>query len=556
MSKKRGRAATGRKSAARVRVTSKQHPRAATVTPWTYLVVGIAAFIAFGVLFGWTAGAPLVVAPLLTGVFVALCLRTPLASALVAGGAGLLSAAASATVYAMPALYERAIAAPPNTNNDIPRTLYDIVGTFMSRNPLNSLPQPLGTALLFLFGSIGTGAVAWGAATLVVSYKGDPARLRRGVAAGLVAVLCLSYFYTAISASSDILAFADREPAAGTYAFDGTVYLKTYYNMVHGKDYYTALVDAAAGDTRVMADATTGIRDGKSYGGWLWGPAAMRRPTIFYIWRYLAPGGGSRIIYLAAVFGALAMAVLWWGLVPYLSYRAAFVPIFTMPYVLFMTLSMNVFFPDFWAALLAVCALALIMRRQWLAGAATFLFAAAVRETLGPALAVLAVSLVIVWLRSGRGREWLVRAGFFAVGTALWLGFERIHEALGARFMAVAYRSSFQVLVGTMQTRTLTEKVIGATQYLVFPYGFYQVPGMVTLLLAPLGFWALLASRKDVRLVVVGYMLFWIAFLFVVGATSSYWGQVIMLPSLVGLGGLLMSADRMNRRLEMTEPAG
>ena len=55
------------------------------------------------------------------------------------------------------------------------------------------------------------------------------------------------------------------------------------------------------------------------------------------------------------------------------------------------------------------------------------------------------------------------------------------------------------------------------------------------------------------RLVVVGYMLFWIAFLFTVGATSSYWGQVIMLPSLAGVGGLLAGADRLDKRLEMAE---
>jgi hypothetical protein len=529
-------------------------PVAASATPRTYAVVAVAAFIAFGVLFGWTAGAPLVMAPLLTGVFVGVCLTSPLASALVAGAAGLLSALASAAVYAMPGFYDLAIASPPNTNNDIPMVLYQIVGNLMVRNPLNSLPQPVGVVLLLLFGSLGTGAVAWGCATMLHSRAEDPARLRRRVAAGLVAVLCLSYAHTAVSASEDMMAYAAREPAAGSYAFDATVYLKTYYNMLRGDDYYAALVSAAAGDTRVMADAKTGIRDGKSYGGWLWGPAAMRRPTIFYAWRYLAPGGGAGIIYLAVVLGAITLAVVWWGLTPYLSYRAAFVPILVMPYVLFMTLSMNPLFPDFWAALLASCALALIMRRRWIAAAATFLAAAAIRETLGPALAVISAALLIVWLRNGRGREWLGRAAFFAGGTALWLGFERFHEALGARFMAVPYPSALQVLLSTMQTRTFDMKVVGATQYLVFPYGFYKVPGLATFLLAPLGFWALLASRKDVRLVVVGYTLFWIAFVFIVGATSSYWGQVIMLPSLIGLGGLLMSADRMDRRLEMSEP--
>jgi hypothetical protein len=454
----------------------------------------------------------------------------------------------------MPAFYEHAVAYPSNTNTDIPRMLYGLAGTLMAGNPLNTLPQPMGALLLLLCGSVGTGAAAWGCATIVRSYEGDRVRLRRLIAAGLVAIQCLSYGYTAVTTSSQMMAVVDQEPVEGTYRFDAMTYLKAYYNMLHGQDYYTALVNAAAGDGRVMEDVNTGIRDGKSYGGWLWGPAAMRRPTIFYVWKYLAPGGGSGIIYLGVVLGMVSLAVTWWGLTPYLSYRAAFVPIFVAPYVLFMTLSWNVLFPDFWAALLVACALALIMRRQWVAGALAFVVATAVRESIGPALAVLAASLVIVWLRNGRAREWLARAGYFAGGAAAWLGFERVHEALGARFMAVPYRSSVDILLDLMKTRTFLEKVIRPTQYLVFPYGFYSVPGLGTFLLAPLGFWALLASRKDVRTVVLGYMLFWVAFVFIVGATSSYWGQIVMLPSLVGLAGLLMSADRMDRRLEMAEP--
>lgn len=554
MAKKRSSAGRGGKSPA-VQVPVPKHPGADDVTPWTYLVVGVAAFIAFAWLFGWTAAVPYLVAPLVTGVFVGLCLQSPVGSAAVAGGAGLLSAAASASLFAMPAFYNHAIAAPPNTNSDIPGALWQILGGFMQRNPLNTMPQPTGMLLLLAVGSIGTGIVAWGTATAVRAYKGDQIKLRRWVAAGIVAVTCLGYAYSAVNASAEMITYADKEPAAGTYAFDGVVYLKTFYNMVHGQDYYTALVSAAAGDTRVIADTKTGIKDGKSYGGWLWGPSAMRRPTIFYVWKYLAPGGtGGGIVYLAVMLSTLALAVIWWGLTPFLSYRAAFVPIFVMPYVLLMTLGLNIFFPDYWAALIAACALALLMRRQWIAGAATLLFVALVRETLGPSLAVLAALLVLVWLRNGRGREWLVRAGAFAGAAALWFGFEKVHEAIGARFMAVPYKSSFTFLWEIIQGWSLTQKVTGATQYLVFPYGFYAIPGMVSFLLAPFGFRSVLASRKDVQLVVTGYALFWIVFLFVVGASSSYWGQALMLPSLVGVACLLLGADRMDRRLEMARP--
>ena len=554
MSKKRTSATQGRGRQVATPNPVKQPAGGADVTPWTYAVVGVAAFIAFAMIFGWTAVVPYILAPLVTGVFVALCLQSPAGSAAVAGLAGLVSAAVCAIAYVMPAFYERAIAPPPDTNNDIPGMLWQIVGGFMQNNPLNTMPQPTGMLLLLGCGALGTAAVAWGTATLVRKSKGDQTALRRRVGAGIVAVVCLSYAFSAARASTEMIAYANQEPVVGNYAFDATVYLKTYYNMAHGQDYYTALVSAAAGDTRVIADTATGIRDGKSYGGWLWGPSAARRPTIFYVWKYLAPGGGGSVIYLAIAFSALSLAVIWWGLTPYLSYRAVFVPIFAVPYVMLMTLGLNVFFPDYWAALIALCALALLMRRQWIAGAAALLFAAAVRETIGPSLAVMAVVLVLVWLRCGKGREWLVRAGAFAAAAALWLGFEKVHEAIGTRFMAVPYPSSFDILMGTMQGLTWTKKVTGATQYLVFPYGFYAIPGLVSFLLAPVGYWAALASRKDVQTAVTGYAVYWVVFLSVVGATSSYWGQALMLPSLVGVACLLLSADRLNKRLEMTEP--
>jgi hypothetical protein len=345
-----------------------------------------------------------------------------------------------------------------------------------------------------------------------------------------------------------------KEPVPGTYAYDASVYLKTYYEMLRGKGYYESLVDAASGDKRVMANSAKGIRNGRSYGGWLWGPSAMRRPTIFYFWRWLAPGGADGVVYLAVLVSAVALLVVWWGLVPYLGHRAVFVPVFAMPYVLFMTLGLNIFFPDYWATLVVVCALALIMRQRWIPGAAALLLAAAIRETVGPTLVVLAFAMLVGWLREGRGREWLVRAGAFAGAATAWLTFERVHEILGARFMAVPYPSSASFLLALARTRTLFEKLISPTQYLVFPYGFYKVPGLAFLLAAPLGFRAFLAPNRAVRFTVVSYSLFWIVFLFSLGASSPYWGQAVMLPSVVGVGGLLACADRLDRRLELREP--
>jgi hypothetical protein len=505
------------------------------------------AFLMFAILCGWSGAQSLLVAPLLVGAFVALCLPDGRVAATVAGCAGVLAAGASVLAYAMPALVVRAHPTPSTAD------LFTAVGEIAGRSLLNALPSALGITATLLSGAA-TALVAWGVARAMARSSRDPATIRARLASAVVLALCASYALTAVGGSARFMQTVRKEPVPGAYAYDASVYLKTYYEMLRGNGFYESLVDAASGDKRVIADPATGIRDGKSYGGWLWGPSAIRRPTIFYFWRWLAPWGADGVVYWAVLVSAVALWVVWWGLVPHLGHRAVFVPVFAMPYALFMTLGLNIFFPDYWATLVVVCALALIMRQRWIPGTAALLLAAAIRETVGPTLVVLAFAMLVGWLREGRGREWLVRAGTFVGAAAVWLGFERVHEMLGARFMAVPYPSSPSFLLALARTRTFFDKVISPTQYLMFPYGFYKVPGLAFLIAAPVGFRAFLAPDRAVRFTVVSYSLFWIAFLFALGASSPYWGQAVMLPSIVGVGGLLACADRLDRRLELREP--
>ena len=128
---------------------------------------------------------------------------------------------------------------------------------------------------------------------------------------------------------------------------------------------------------------------------------------------------------------------------------------------------------------------------------------------------------------------------------------ERVHEAAGAPYFAFAYTSSAQMLINLAGTRTFVQKVILPTDYLTYAYGFFKVYGLVWLLLAPVGFWAVLKPEREVRWAMLAFAGFWIVFLFVMGATSSYWGQTIMPPILLGSALLLAGADRLDRTLQM-----
>ncbi len=553
MGKKKGSGAARGKSGAKVQpaYASKPAVKAPASTPaLTLAVVGLAAAVGFILVFGWTAEAALVLAPLFAGAFVAMSVRETLLSAAVGAAAGLLGAAVSAWAYSMETFVLLVNSGPKYANTDIPGMTWNIVAGLIQRNPLNTMGTSAGFAVV-VAGALGTAAVAYGVAWGLAKVR-DRDTAKRVVALLLVAVTVCSFVWAALSMSGEFRAKVDVEPQSGGYAYDATIYLKAYYNMLHGQGYYDALVNAAAGDTRIIEQ--NAVRDGKYYQGWMWGPAAARRPTIFYVWKYLAPGGGGSIVVLAVLLAAGVLGAIYWGLEPYLSHRASFVPAFVAPYLILMTTGYNPFFPDYWATFFLVIALALIMRKKWVAGAAVMFLGAITRETLGPALGVLALVSLVIWLRRQRPKEWLLRGGTFAGLTAAWFAFERLHEAIGMKYMGFEPLSATTLLWATATTRDLSQKVLWATTYLIFPYGFYKIRGIFLAGLAPLGFWAVLAPEKEVRLAVVSYTVFWIVFLFTLGATSSYWGQMIMLPSLMGVACLLVAADRLNRRLELAEP--
>lgn len=515
----------------------------------SHVLMGLAAVLAFVVLFAWSWDLPLLVAVLVAGAFVGMCASGQRAAVITGAFVGLAGSAISVALHTGGVAHGLVSAGASTALGGMP-SLYALLIRLGEHGPA-AVVASMGAVPTLAVGTVATAVVA-GATARAIGGTEKGARARRVIALALVAVVCLSYANTAWNVSGPVVDNADREPSRGQYAYDSIVYLKTYYLMLAGQDYYSALRDAAAGDERIIEDGS--IRDGKyQEPTWMWGPSAMRRPTIFYVWKHLAPRGGGGVVALAVMASTLSLASLAWGLTPYLAHRAALLPALAMPYVLFMTLGRNVFFPDYWGALLSMLALTLVMRHQWIGAAAVLLASAAVRETAGPTLAVVGATLLVVWLRQDRGHEWLVRAGAFAAATALWLGFERLHEALGARYIAFEYPSTSEILLETATSRTLERKIVVPTDYLL-PGGFFPLRGTVLMLLALAGFRAVLASERAVRLTVVTYMGFWVVFLLVIGATSEYWGQTIVFPSVVGAVCLLLAADRLDLGGEMRTP--
>lgn len=545
MSKKNSR----RRGASMKPVTSgKQARTPSPVSTLSYVVAGLGGAVIFMLLYNATAKIPLLLAPLVAGAFVAFVLESPVAAGIVGAAAGLVGAAIGATVSTQAtwvALIQQAKTRWP----DVETNVYAAASNLVKGNPVNSL----GAAVVIVAGMLGTAAFAWGVAAALAQLKDRQmaARTSKILAIVIVVVLCLSFVYTAFSVSADFISgTASKPPQPGAYGYDAVIYLKTYYNMRDGQGYYDALMNAASGDARVTSEKT--VRSGKYYpGGWIWGPAAIRRPTIFYVWKYLAPGGGGAVIGLGVWLSALVLGLSYWGLMPYLGKRSIVGPVVLMPYLLWMSFGFNPFFPDYWAALFVLASIALVLRKQWIAGAVVMFVAAITRETMGPLLGVFALALAVVWVRDRANRKWLVRAAVFAGLAVVWLVLERVHESIGAPYFAFQYTSSAQMLLNLAATRTFVQKVILPTDYMMFAYGFFYVYGLVWLVVAPLGFWAALTPEREVRFSMLVYCGFWALFLVTLGATSSYWGQTIMPVFLLGSAMLLACGDRLDRTLQM-----
>jgi hypothetical protein len=547
MSKKSSRRRAASKKPAAPAQPARTGPKVSTLT---YVVAALGGALVYLLLYCWTAKIALFIAPVVAGAFVAFVLGTEVSSAFVGAIAGMIGSAIGATVSTS-ATFVAIMQQAPTRWPDVTSAVYTIADGLVSANPVNTL----GAGVVVVAGTLGTAACAWAVAAVLGRIREQHRGLTtRVLSTAIVVLVCASFVYTAVSTTSNYGSeTVSKERQPGSYAYDAVVYAQTYYNMLKGQDFYDALLNAGAGDSRVAVDKS--IQNGRvASGGWLWGPAAIRRPTIFYIWKYLAPGGGAAVIGLGIWLAALVLGLSYWALIPYLGKRAIIGPVVLMPYFLWMSFGYNPFFPDYWGGLFALAALLLILRKQWIAGAAVMFLAAVTRETMGPVLGVLAIVLGVIWLRDRKAREWLVRGAVFAALAVAWLVLERVHEAAGAPHFAFAYTSSVQMLINLAGARTFVQKAILPTDYLAYAYGFFKVYGLVWLLLAPLGFWAVLKPEREVRWALLAFVGFWIVFLFVMGATSSYWGQTIMPPMLLGSALLLVGADRLDRTLQLRAP--
>jgi hypothetical protein len=512
-------------------------PTVAT-TVWRFGAIALGAVVAFVLLAGWNLFVPLLTVPLLVGGYVGLSVRRWVPAGAVGAGVGLVGGLIASAVYGLEAASALVQKLPEWFNRDIPFSFYQ--NTFAPI--LQSLHWSDGMGVVWILGAcVLCGGFAAGV-SWAMSRREDTKMLRKLVSWGLVAVLCLCFLVTAEQTSGALRTNVSVEPADYSYKFDAYIYVKTFYLMKQGVDYYPAVVQAASKDGR--PNEGQWVKNGKLTRD-LWPtPEYVRLPFTFQMWSAMGPTA-DWVVRWSEVLSALALAALFAGFWKRLKERALLIPFAMYPLMLAQGATVNVFFPDWWAVLAIVFAIALLAAELPEAAAIVTLFGTIFRFLALPMLAVIEFTALVMLSRKTERRRMAILAGItfacFAVFAVMW----QQHTATALQFIESGTTSGslFSGLVSGFATRDVATRLLAPSAYYMYAYGFGL---FAPVLLFPTGFAGFLIAMRRGRFAQVALSLYvagWFLFLAVVGPSSMYWGQLYTMALVIGTAALLATLD-------------
>jgi hypothetical protein len=485
--------------------------------------------IAFVLLFGWDGLKPIVSAPLIVGAFVGLIAEELGAAGISGAYAGLAGAGVSAIVYRISlfAAYLRRI--NPASKVDIgPYLLKGFVTPLVSASPVNHGLAQIALTLVIATALAAVAAVgaAW-AAGRVASAGG-----KRLLGLALIVSLGACLAWTLFAHSSSFVKAISTDPAPKSYAFDPIINLKTYYLIRGGMNYYDAIITAAAGDQRI-----NDIRNNKWGRDWtIVSPTRVRQPAVFYFWALVGHWSATGILW-ASVLLAVGVWIVWyWALFPILGQRGLMVALTLYPAFVVHMAWWNLLHPDWWAALMLLYSAAFLIAGRLSASAAFGFLAAISREVFVFYLLALLVVALVLWLRRRQPLRSVIPFGVALVAFAAAFA---VHYLLEAPYVVLKSGSTTLSTILDVSARPISQRFLGPTSYLMFPYGDSVVPAFILVAAGAAGLYLVLRRAQFARLALPGYLAFFLAFMVIVGASSTYWGQDVTLLGLAGLGALL-----------------
>ncbi len=205
------------------------------------------------------------------------------------------------------------------------------------------------------------------------SLRGDVKRLT------FLALVCLilSYLVSAYFIIKEFCPCDLDEPGREAYNSDESDYLKTFYLMEKGDDFYVAHRTALIADDRFL--------DFKGdVAGW-------RLPTIFYFWKFVA-NSGTNIRFSFLVLSSISLVSVYFLMKRFVGVLGLLSVYLLTPYFLGAVTDKSFLFIEWWAVIFLIFGLTLLVYNKRLLAYIVFLLCLATRETF-----IVPVFSIIFW---------------------------------------------------------------------------------------------------------------------------------------------------------------
>lgn len=326
----------------------------------------------------------------------------------------------------------------------------------------------------------------------------------------LVLILIISYIFSAKSIVAGLDNAVTSEPVDKGYVSDEKDFLKTFYIMRGGKNYYQSFALALINDarfTRIPIDLFS-----------------WRLPTTFYFWKFLAHDGEG-IVNLFILLSSISLLATFFISKTFVPEKfAVFSPLALMPYFLNAVFGTSFLFIEWWSLFPFLFGLAFVLNKKTSIGVCLLILAFFTRELL--IIPVLGIAIVL-FFKSKKMTPLLIILFVFFVFMFMHKVFIEINFdhaiSFSARKLHPFYRGFLlHILAFSTQFYTFVQFRIGTLFTILTSAGF-----LVTALL--------LKDKKDKNLLVIAIFSFLPLFLMshfmsssVDAFYSDYWAIIIM----------------------------
>lgn len=345
--------------------------------------------------------------------------------------------------------------------------------------------------LLFLF----VGLINWFIGNRIIRLKKEML-----IPIPIIIIFLLTSFFN----STDVRQYLVIEPIRETYRSDLDDFLRTFYLMKQGKEYYSSFSQSVS-DNAFKGYVAPNV--------WSW-----RFPTLFYFWKILPGGNGLTIYYSFIVLGTLLLYISYslisLLLKPSQKYLAILSPYFLYPYLHFAARDKTVLNTEWWAVGVYLIGLYFFIKNRNLSAIFFFILTVVTRELL--AIPLLLTGLLAVWTNK---KNWYVF--FIPLIFLLLMVFFHIQSTK----LQFVYQSNSYL---SLRTHTFDKQIILTTfAYGAWEYFFYF--WRIFIVFYMLGVFGVIRFTSSFILF-LPFFLFPLTF-FIIGSSAynDYWG-IMFIP--------------------------